>query len=85
LLELGDAPEPTVAPDEDAAGLETAATIRLVLVELPKDQRQAIELAFFGGLSHPEIAEALEQPLGTVKARIRRGLLKMRECLQMKS
>ena len=46
------------------------------------DQRQAIELAFFGGKTHQEIAEALNEPLGTVKARIRRGMMKLRDSLQ---
>jgi RNA polymerase sigma-70 factor (ECF subfamily) len=50
--------------------------------QLPLDQRQAIEMAFFGGMTHIEIAEALKEPLGTVKARIRRGMLKLRESLQ---
>jgi len=49
---------------------------------LPSDQRQAIEMAFFGGMTHAEIAGALSEPLGTVKARIRRGMLKLRESLQ---
>ena len=40
-------------------------------------------MAFFGGLTHPEIAEALNEPLGTIKARIRRGMLKLRESLEM--
>jgi RNA polymerase sigma-70 factor (ECF subfamily) len=47
--------------------------------KLPPEQRQAIELAFFSDLTHHEIAEQLNQPLGTIKARIRRGLLKLRE------
>lgn len=58
------------------------AVIRSVLNNLPKDQRQAIEMAFFGGLTHQEIAESLNEPLGTIKARIRRGMLKLREALQ---
>ena len=60
---------------------ERAATVRDVLTSLPDEQRQAIEMAFFSDLSHHEIASRLEQPLGTVKARIRRGLLKLRDRL----
>ena len=58
------------------------AHIKSVVHNLPKDQRQAIELAFFGGLTHQEIAESLSEPLGTIKARIRRGMLKLREDLR---
>src|SRR6185295_952221 len=58
------------------------AGVRSALEGLPVDQRQVIELAFFRGLSHGEIAEALKQPLGTVKARIRRGMLKLKDSLQ---
>ena len=58
---------------------DEAAHVRSLLNNLPEDQRQAIELAFFGHRTHHEIAAQLEQPLGTVKARIRRGLLKLRE------
>jgi RNA polymerase sigma-70 factor (ECF subfamily) len=57
--------------------------VRVALGTLPEDQKQAIEMAFFGGLSHHEIAEALDQPLGTVKARIRRGMLKLRDGLEV--
>ena len=58
------------------------AVIQSVVNNLPKDQREAIEMAFFGGMTHQEIADSLNEPLGTVKARIRRGMLKLRGSLQ---
>lgn len=58
---------------------ERRALVRSALEQIAPDQRQALELAFFGGLTHEQIAEHLEAPLGTVKARIRRGLLKLRD------
>ena len=60
---------------------DEAARVRYVLNNLPFEQREAIQLAFFEDLSHHEIAARLGQPLGTVKARIRRGLLRLRERL----
>ncbi len=60
---------------------EKSATVRNVLAELAPDQKQAIELAFFSGLTQQEIAERLKEPLGTIKARIRRGLLKLKDRL----
>lgn len=73
------------AGGENAAielGEEAVVQIRSTVGNLPADQRRVIELAFFGGLTHVEIAETLGEPLGTVKARIRRGMLKLRESLQ---
>jgi RNA polymerase sigma-70 factor (ECF subfamily) len=61
---------------------DEAARVRSVLNNLPSEQREAIELAFFGHLTHHEIAARLGQPVGTVKARIRRGLLKLRQRLR---
>ncbi len=57
---------------------EQHAFVREAIQKLSDDQREAIELAFFGSLTQTEIAERLQQPLGTVKARIRRGLIKLR-------
>ena len=72
---------PSAGADQDALAAEDTAAVRATLGTLPAEQRRVIEMAFFGGLSHPQIAEALNEPLGTVKARIRRGLLKLRDSL----
>ena len=61
---------------------EELTGVRVAVRSLPPEQRQAIELAFFGGLSHGEISAALNEPLGTVKARIRRGMLRLKDTLQ---
>jgi RNA polymerase sigma-70 factor (ECF subfamily) len=67
---------------EEPARRERCAQVRAALAEISSDQKQAVEMAFFGGLTHEQIAEQLGAPLGTVKARIRRGLLKLRDCLK---
>jgi RNA polymerase sigma-70 factor (ECF subfamily) len=64
--------------DAEAVRRETAREVRGALVELPNDQSKVIELAYFGGFSHSEIAGMLGMPLGTVKGRMRLGLEKMR-------
>ncbi len=63
-------------------GNETAALVHAALKTLSAEQRQAIELAYFGGLTQTEIAATLKQPLGTVKARVRRGMLQLRDALK---
>jgi len=82
-LESAIAAEPFSPPAQhsELSGDELAG-VREAVRSLPAEQRQAIELAFFGGQSHGEISEALHEPLGTVKARIRRGMMKLKDTLQ---
>jgi RNA polymerase sigma-70 factor (ECF subfamily) len=61
---------------------ERSAQVREALKQIAPEQRQAVELAFFSGLTHEQIAERLGAPLGTIKARIRRGLLRLRDLFQ---
>jgi RNA polymerase sigma-70 factor, ECF subfamily len=67
--------------DVEVARREEARDVRLALDELPPEQRQVIELAYFGGFTHGQIAEMLDLPAGTVKGRMRLGLTKMRMAL----
>jgi RNA polymerase sigma-70 factor (ECF subfamily) len=68
-------------PNEAAYAGELRRAVAAALGGLPEAQRTALELAYFGGLSHSEIAERLETPLGTIKARIRQGMMRMRDAL----
>lgn len=75
---------PAVAAAEGSSRLEQEeerARVRRALAALSAEQRQAIELAFFVGLSHSQIAERLGAPLGTVKSRVLLGMRKMRQLL----
>jgi RNA polymerase sigma-70 factor (ECF subfamily) len=64
--------------DAEVSRRQEADEIRAALAELPPEQGKAIELAYFGGFSHTEIASMLDAPVGTVKGRIRLGLEKLR-------
>src|SRR5918999_1009660 len=76
--ERQEAPERT---DVEVARREEARSIRDALETLPDEQRKTIELAYFGGFSHSQIAELLDEPIGTVKGRMRLRLDKMRRHL----
>lgn len=64
--------------------LQTGKIIRNAVMQLSREQREAIEMAFFAGLTQNQIATQLQQPLGTVKARIRRGMLRLRNLVEAK-
>ncbi len=78
LEETLQAPEQT---DVQAIANSASREIRGALDELPSDQRKVIELAYFGGFTHTEIASMLDTPIGTVKGRMRLGLHKLRDNL----
>ncbi len=79
---------PVAAIDERATALEAAEVseirdrVRRAMAQLPEPQRQAIELAYFAGLTHSEIAAVLGEPLGTIKTRLRLAMQKLQHLLQ---
>src|SRR5262245_49909696 len=75
-------PSLTAGPEECSATTELRRLVQRALSLLTPEQRQVIELAYFSGLSHNEIAAKLGQPLGTVKTRIRTGMMLLREDLR---
>lgn len=66
-------------PFDEVDSHEQGSMVRDAVQKLTSDQREVIELAFFSGLTQSEIAERLGEPLGTVKARIRRGMMRLRK------
>ncbi len=77
-----EAAAPPAKPAAAAGFEEERVRVRKALEELDSKQRRALELAYFEGLAHTEVASRLQAPLGTVKAWIRRGLLRLRDSLE---
>ena len=77
-------PQPTNGPDIEGEVMisQRKQKVRRAINQLPAEQRQALAYAYFQGYSHSEIAEALNEPLGTVKTRIRLAMQKLRNLLQ---
>ena len=75
-------PSGVEAPDARIEAMETEVRVRAAMRELPEDQASLLRLAFYEGLSHREIAEKLNVPLGTVKSRIRLAFVKMKARLE---
>jgi RNA polymerase sigma-70 factor (ECF subfamily) len=78
---MQNAPEAVGDASDDAYHAEQREIVRAALAEIPEEQRKALLLAYFEGLTQSEIAARLGQPLGTVKTRMRSGMSKLRELL----
>lgn len=79
---MGDVSSGTASPEADTVTAERRQLVRSALETLSTEQREVIELAYYSGLSHSEIALKLGQPLGTVKTRTRLGMMKLRDMLR---
>src|SRR5207248_1086805 len=78
---LGTIPDASPDVDLQVASAEEARLVQAAMAELPPDQRDALTLAYFDGLSHAEIAAQTGTPLGTIKTRIRTALLRLRDAM----
>lgn len=79
---IGEVTATTASPEADTVSSERRQLVRTALDSLSVEQREVIELAYYSGLSHSEIALQLGQPLGTVKTRTRLGMMKLRDMLR---
>lgn len=75
-------PDPELQPVDQIWVREQQTAVRAALSQIPQNQRQVLEMAYFLGLSHSQIATKLDQPLGTVKTRIRLGMQSLRQLLE---
>src|SRR5262245_5188512 len=82
LETIGEVAATTASPEDATAASERRQLVRAALDSLSAEQREVIELAYYSGLSHSEIALKLGQPLGTVKTRTRLGMIKLRDMLR---
>ena len=81
--ELSPTAMPVGNPPEEITELSLQrARVRAAVAQLPPEQQQALTLAYFGGYTHRQVADALDQPLGTIKTRIRLAIQKLRQLLQ---
>ena len=78
----GEVTATTPSPEDASVASERGRLVRSALDTLSAEQREVIELAYYSGLSHSEIALRLNQPLGTVKTRTRLGMMKLRDTLR---
>ena len=80
------APDPVTGPDDVAEAVEASLDsqrVRRCLGGLTEIQREAVQLAYYGGYTYPQVAKLLGVALGTVKTRIRDGLIRMRDCMEV--